>query len=132
MKIFLCVLNLHSGVLLSFNAGPVDPIIKSKNGNIKFIKGPFIPTLGSELDSSFTKLVLQLDAGDQLCFYTKSTIENQNKDGEQYGNIRLLNLISSSSNNSNELIESIYKDINNFTNNSSETEVAIAILNYTP
>ena len=132
MKIFLCVLNLHSGVLLSFNAGPVDPIIKSKNGNIKFIKGPFIPTLGSELDSSFTKLVLQLDAGDQLCFYTKSTIENQNKDGEQYGNIRLLNLISSSSNNSNELIEGIYKDINNFTNNSSETEVAIAILNYTP
>ena len=132
MKIFLCVLNLQSGVLLSFNAGPVDPIIKSKNGNIKFIKGPFIPTLGSELNSSFTKLVLQLDAGDQLCFYTKSTIENQNKDGEQYGNIRLLNLISSSSNNSNELIEDIYKDINNFTNNSSETEVALAILNYTP
>lgn len=132
MKICLCVLNLHSGVLLSFNAGPVDPIIKSKNGNIKFIKGPFIPTLGSKLDSSFTKLVLQLDAGDQLCFYTKSTIENQNKDGEQYGNIRLLNLISSSSNNSNELIEGIYKDINNFTNNSSETEVSITILNYTP
>ena len=132
MKICLCVLNLHSGVLLSFNAGPVDPIIKSKNGNIKFIKGPFIPALGSKLDSSFTKLVLQLDAGDQLCFYTKSTIENQNKDGEQYGNIRLLNLISSSSNNSNELIEGIYKDINNFTNNSNETEVSITILNYTP
>ncbi|MBO5724361.1 MAG: SpoIIE family protein phosphatase, partial [Lentisphaeria bacterium] len=34
LKVFLAVLNLRSGVLMTFNAGHVDPVIRSANGNV--------------------------------------------------------------------------------------------------
>jgi serine phosphatase RsbU (regulator of sigma subunit) len=132
LKVFLGVLNCHSGVMLTFNAGHENPIIKSANGSAKFIKGPFIPLLGSSLEASFTKLALQLDINDRICFYSNSTIENTNSNGEKYGTSRLLEVISASNDKGDELIDTIYKNINNFTNNSNKTDVEVAIFTYTP
>ena len=133
LKIFAGILNLHSGVLQTFNAGHVDPVIKSRDGRVKFIKGPFIPLLGTSLDAAFTSLPLQLNAGDKLCFYSNDTVEVQNGNGEKYGTARLLALFAAAGEEASTVIRSIYQDVTVFAGNTSfEADIAIAILEYTP
>lgn len=134
LRIFLCALNLRSGVLLAFNAGHVDPVIKSLNGQVKSIKGPFTPLLGASADTVFTALPLQLYAGDKLFFYSNDMIETQNANGEKYGTDRLLDVISSSGGyDAKDVIEAISASVTEFSGeSSSDADIAVAILEYTP
>lgn len=133
LKVFLGVFNLRSGVCQIFNAGHVDPVIKSKNGNTGFITGPFIPFLGASSDSTFIPMPLQLNAGDNLYFYSNETIEAENSNGEKYGRERLMNVLSLSGNNAQEVIKSISSDLADFTGKASlDADIAIAVLEYTP
>lgn len=133
LKVFLGVFNLRSGVCQIFNAGHVDPVIKSKNGNTGFITGPFIPFLGASSDSTFIPMPLQLNAGDNLYFYSNETIEAANGNGEKYGRERLMNVLSLSGNNAQEVIKSISSDLADFTGKASlDADIAIAVLEYTP
>ena len=133
LKAFLGILNLHSGVLKIFNAGHVDPIIKSRSGNAGFIKGPFIPPLGVSADPAFIPMSLQLNAGDKFYFYSTGTIEISNASGEKYGRERLLEELSLSGSDAQEVIGSIRQNLTKFTGGSTlETDIAIAVLEYTP
>ena len=133
LKSFLGVLNLRSGVLLTFNTGYVDPVIKSKNGNTSFISGPFNPLLGTSSDSAFIPLLLQLKAGDSIYFYSNEIIESLNAEGEKYGRKRLLDVISSTGKKAQEVIKNIHQDLKEFSGeNSTEAEIALAVLEYTP
>ena len=133
LKVFLGVLNLRSGVFTTFNANYIDPVVKSKSGNVSFIKGPFIPMLGAYSDSSFIPLPLQLNAGDHLYFYSNDILGVQNSNGEKYSRDRLLNVISSTGEDVQKVVESIRQDVMNFTGESSlNADIAIAVLKYTP
>ena len=133
LKVFLAVLNLRSGVLMTFNTGHVDPVIRSANGNVKFIKGPFLPQLGATEDATFTALPLQLNNGDKLCFYSNGVLEVANGHAETYGTERLLKIISSSGNDASGIIRAICADVKNFTGETALCEdIAIAVLEYTP
>ena len=133
LKAFLGILNLRSGVLLTFNSGHVNPVIKSKNGNTSFICGPFNPLWGASSDSAFTPLPLQLKTGDNIYFYSNDTIELSNTQGEKYGRERLLNVISSFGNNAAETIQSVKQSVMDFCGKTShEADIAIAVLEYTP
>jgi serine phosphatase RsbU (regulator of sigma subunit) len=133
LKVFLGILNLRSGVLLTFNYGHVNPIIKSKNGNTSFISGPFNPLLGASYDSEFIPLSLPLNAGDYFYFYSNDMIELQNARGEKYGRERLLDVISSSGNNAAETVRSVRQAVMDFGGETShEADIAIAVLEYTP
>ena len=134
LRVFLGVLNLRSGVLLSFNAGHVDPLVKSPGGQVKFIKGPFTPLLGVSADTVFSALPLQLYSGDKLYFYPGDTVGVQNGSGEKYGTNRLLDVISSSgSNEAKDVVESIFSSVTEFVGTAAlEADIAVAILEYTP
>lgn len=133
LKVFLGILNLRSGVLQSFNAGHVDPIIKSKTGNTGFIKGPFIPPLGMASTSAFIPMLVQLDAGDFFYFYSNGAIEISNTNGEKYGRKRLLDVISSSGKAASEVIKHIRHDLTEFSGETTlNADIAIAVLEYTP
>ena len=133
LKAFVGVLNLYSGVLLTFNAGYVDPVIKSRDGNVKFIKGPFIPLLGTTPDSDFNPLPLPLNAGDKLCFYSNDMVTVQNENGEQYGTSRLLDIFYSSRDEASQVVKSISQSVHEFAGkNSAGADIAVAILEYTP
>ena len=133
LKAYLGILNLRSGVLQTFNAGHVDPVIKSKSGNAGFIKGPFIPPLGSSADPAFIPMSMQLNPGDKFYLYSTGTIEIANADGEKYGRERLLDVISSSGSDAQEVIESIRQNLTIFTGVSElKSDIAIAVLEYTP
>ena len=117
----------------TFNAGHVDPVIKSKNGNTRFIKGPFIPWLGESADAAFTPMSVQLNAGDDLYIYSNDTLELANARGEKYGRERLLDVITSSGNDAREIIQTIRQDLTDFTGETSlNADIAIAVLEYTP
>ena len=133
LKAFLGILNLQTGVLLTYNAGHVDPVIRSNSGQVKFIKGPFISPLGVSADTAFTSLPLQLNAGDKVCFYSNDMLEVQNGSGEKYGSVRLLDLFSSSKEEFSKIIRSIYQDVTDFAGTvHNEADIAIAVLEYTP
>ena len=133
LKAFFCILNLHSGVLQIFNAGHVDPVVKSQNGNVKMIKGSFTPPLGASPDTVFRPLPLQLNAGDIFYFYSDDLVEVTDTKGEKYGMERLLNLISSSGSNASEIIKSVRQDVTRFSGSSSlKADIALAVLEYTP
>ena len=133
LKTFLGIFNLQSGVLQTFNAGHVDPVIKSKKANTGFIKGPFIPLLGTSHDSAFIPMSLQLYAGDKFYIYSNDTLELTNAQGEKYGKERLLNVISASGNNTQEIIKSIKQDVTDFAGTTTlKADIAIAVLEYTP
>ena len=119
MKAFLGILHLRSGVLLTFNSGYIDPVIKSKNGNTSFIKGPFSSLLGASSDSTFIPLPLPLNSGDKIYFYSSDTIELSNAQGEKYGRERLLDIIYSAGNKADEVIKSIRQDVTGFRGESS-------------
>ena len=133
LKAFLGILNLRTAVLLTFNAGHVDPLIKSPNGKTSFVTGPFNPLLGDASSSVFVPFSLQLNAGDRLYFYSSDTIELANATGEKFGRERFLNIISSSGSNAQEIVNAILSDVKEFSGKSSpEAEIAIAVLEYTP
>ena len=133
LKAFLSILNLRSGVLQIFSAGYVEPVLKLKNGNASFINGPFNPLLGTSSDSAFIPLSLQLNAGDNIYFYSNDIIESLNAKGEKYGKKRLLDIISSAENNVQGIFKSISKDVTDFSGETSlKADIAIAVLEYTP
>ena len=89
--------------------------------------------LGSSPDAAYTALPLQLNPGDKVCFYSNDTINMQNADGEKYGTERLLKNLSTSGNDADKAIKSIYQGITEFTGKTQlDADIAIAILEYTP
>ena len=128
----LGILNLHSGVLLTFNAGFVDPVLKHIKGNAGFLNGPFSSTLGSSLEASFVPLPLQLNKGDCVYFYSSELLDIKNAQGERYGRNRLLDIIHSSQNNAQDVIKAVRQNLKDFAGESAlDTDIAIAVLEYT-
>lgn len=133
IKIYLGILNMRSGVFLTFNADHIAPIHKHFKEHACFINGPFNPMLGSSSGVSFIPLPLQLNKGDSFYFYSNDILEVQNAQGEKYSRNHLLNIISSSENNAQEVIKSIRQSMIDFAGeNSLKADIAIAVLEYTP
>ena len=133
LKTYLGILNLRSGVFQKFNSGYVDPVHKHFNGGAGFVNGPFSPMLGSSPNISFIQLPLALNKGDCLYFYSNDILDIQNDQGEKYGRNRLLNAITSSENNAQDIIKAIRLSVKDFAGESSLNEdIAVAVLEYTP
>ena len=133
LKTYLGILNLRSGIFLTFNANYVDPIHKRFKGSAVFINGPFSPMLGASSTATFTQLSLMLNKGDSLFFYSDDILDVQNAQGEKYGRDRLLNVISSSENDAQKVIKSLQQSVKDFAGeNPLNTDIAIAVLEYTP
>jgi serine phosphatase RsbU (regulator of sigma subunit) len=133
LNAFLGILHLRSGMLHIFNAGYVDPVIKSKNRKTGFVSSPFNSLLGGSSDSAFIPLPLSLNKGDNIYFYSSDIIEMSNARGEKYGRERLLDVISSSGNSAAETIRAVRQEVMDFCGeNPGDADIAIAVLEYTP
>jgi sigma-B regulation protein RsbU (phosphoserine phosphatase) len=81
----------HSGHLTYTNAGHLAPIL-IRNGNIIRLDSNGM-AVGLFPDFSYEQSVIQLQTGDLLMAFTDGVTEAENKQGEQFGEERLIDLL---------------------------------------
>ena len=86
-------LDVHTGVVHAVNAGHNPPVI-IRNGKAEFIKLPPGVVLAVMNGTTYQEHTIQLEKGDILFLYTDGVTEAVNQDEEQYGDDRLLELLS--------------------------------------
>ncbi|MCR5236697.1 MAG: serine/threonine-protein phosphatase [Lachnospiraceae bacterium] len=98
MEMFVTVwigfLDLKTGVIQYVHGGHTFPVIFSKRG-AKFVKKIKELMFGYFADTSYHAQTLRLKKGDSLFLYTDGVNEAMDPDGVQYGEERLLNLLTS-------------------------------------
>ena len=98
MEMFVTVwigfLELKTGVIQYVHGGHTFPVIFSKRG-AKFVKKIKELMFGYFADTSYHAQTLRLKKGDSLFLYTDGVNEAMDPDGAQYGEERLLNLLTS-------------------------------------
>jgi sigma-B regulation protein RsbU (phosphoserine phosphatase) len=89
VTLYLGILNLHDGTLLSTNAGHFSPLLKRRGGQFEWLEGQDGPLVGPMPGITFKERKTQLALGDELFFYTDGVTEANNMRGELFGKDRL-------------------------------------------
>jgi sigma-B regulation protein RsbU (phosphoserine phosphatase) len=113
---FFCgILDIEKQLFKYINAGHNPPILTKANGSIELLQsgGIILGVLDNEID--YTVSEIQLSELDTIVFYTDGISEERNRNREEFGEKRLMNLIKSKSNeNSRELVNSIIREVKLF------------------
>lgn len=99
------------------------PIIHKSANQAKFIQSTGL-LLGFSQSGQYEDHEIKLQTGDEIILITDGVTESRNKNGEQYGQERLINFLSSLSTNDN-TIDALKKEIMNFTDGELEDDVSI-------
>ncbi|MGQ0666085.1 MAG: SpoIIE family protein phosphatase [Nitrospiraceae bacterium] len=89
VTLYLGILNLHDGTLLTTNAGHFPPLLKRRGGQFEWLKAQDGPLVGPVPGITFKERKTQLVPGDELFFYTDGVTEADNVRRELFGNDRL-------------------------------------------
>ncbi len=108
---FYAELDKRTGSICYCNAGHNFPIVFHKDGKYDLLDvGGTI--LGSLPDFPFHEKVIQLKDGDTLLLYSDGVSEAMNKDEEEFGDQKLIDILKNNLNsNSKELIKKIYEAV---------------------
>jgi len=90
VTVWLGIIDIANGRMLSANAGHEDPILRKASGRFEVRKETHGIVLGVRKDREYPDHELQLDPGDILVQYTDGVTEARNESGEMYGTERLL------------------------------------------
>ena len=93
---FLAELDPLTGGLTYLCAGHNPPMLRHRDGTIERLKSESIP-LGIEINEKYETGRTVLDTGDILIIYTDGVTEARDEDGKEFGEDRLLALVSQSS-----------------------------------
>jgi sigma-B regulation protein RsbU (phosphoserine phosphatase) len=97
VTLFTCILNTDNDELTYVNAGHNDPLLISKDGQIKKLNvGGLL--LGCLPESIYSESVFSLIPGDLLVIYTDGITEAMNALQEEFGESRLIALLKSHQN----------------------------------
>lgn len=115
VTVFYGILNIHTGVVTYSNAGHNPPILMKNDKSVSFVPLTGDRILGALDDSVYHEKELRLTPGDSLYLYTDGVTEAINKNGELFGEKRLLAcceaLIGKPS---KEIIEEVTKTVGDF------------------
>ncbi|GHV76066.1 hypothetical protein AGMMS49942_08870 [Spirochaetia bacterium] len=95
VTVFICRLDLITGVLSFANAGHNKPLISRSGGDYEFLELKRGRPLGVSAGFPYQSAELTLNEGDKLYLYTDGINEAENRQGEQFGNDRLLETANS-------------------------------------
>jgi sigma-B regulation protein RsbU (phosphoserine phosphatase) len=97
ITIFYTIINLESKEMLYSNAGlSVSPLVYGEN-RFELLRLPGIPISNWTEKPEYTNGRLKLHSGDKLFLYSDGILEMRNKDNEQYGEERLLDIMLNNS-----------------------------------
>ena len=89
VTLYLGILNLRDGTLLTTNAGHNQPLLKRRDGRFEWLTAQDGPIVGPMPGIAFKESTIQLGPGDELFFYTDGVTEADNDRRELFGNDRL-------------------------------------------
>ncbi|MBM4128053.1 MAG: hypothetical protein FJ247_12005 [Nitrospira sp.] len=89
VTLYLGILNLRDGTLLTTNAGHNQPLLKRRDGRFEWLTAQDGPMVGPMPGIAFKESVTRLAPGDELLFYTDGVTEADNVRRELFGNDRL-------------------------------------------
>jgi sigma-B regulation protein RsbU (phosphoserine phosphatase) len=89
VTLYLGILNLRDGTLLTTNAGHNPPLLKRRDGRFEWLTAQDGPIVGPMPGITFKESLIQLTPGDELFFYTDGVTEADNARRELFGNDRL-------------------------------------------
>ena len=96
VTLYLGILNLRDGRLLTTNAGHNPPLLKRGDGQFQWLTAQDGSMVGSMQGIAFKESTIQLDPGDELFFYTDGVTEADNVRRELFGNDRLKTVLDQS------------------------------------
>jgi sigma-B regulation protein RsbU (phosphoserine phosphatase) len=89
VTLYLGILNLRDGTLVTTNAGHNHPLLKRRDGRFEWLTAQDGPLVGPMPGIAFKESMIQLAPGDELFFYTDGVTEADNVRRELFGNDRL-------------------------------------------
>jgi len=111
------VLNIKNRVFTFSNAGHNPPILRRKEGTIEYLTEGGV-ALGILQNHDYKEMVLGLNPGDLILFYTDGVTEDKNKAGEEFGTKRLEEiLLENYALKARQIQDKIYQEIKDFTEN---------------
>jgi len=96
VTLYLGILNLRDGTLLTTNAGHNPPLLKRQDGQFEWLTGIDGPMVGPMAGIAFKETTIQLGPGDELFLYTDGVTEADNRRRELFGNDRLKKVLTQS------------------------------------
>lgn len=115
VTVWLGILEIPTGRLISSNAGHEDPVICRKNGEFEIEKTKHGFVLGGMNGIKFRDHETTLNKGDRIFLYTDGLPEASDKDNQMYGIDRMLDSLNKLKDGSpDEIIEGIQKDVRDF------------------
>ncbi|MFO0776595.1 MAG: anti-sigma factor antagonist [Nitrospira sp.] len=96
VTLYLGILNLRDGTLLTTNAGHNPPLLKRRNGRFEWLTVQDGPLVGPMPGITFTEHATRLEPGDELFLYTDGVTEADNRRRELFGKDRLKEVLDHS------------------------------------
>ncbi|MGQ0554429.1 MAG: anti-sigma factor antagonist [Nitrospiraceae bacterium] len=96
VTLYLGILNLRDGTLLTTNAGHNPPLLKRQDGQFEWLTGIDGPMVGPMAGIAFKETTIHLGPGDELFLYTDGVTEADNRRRELFGNERLKTVLAKS------------------------------------
>lgn len=96
VTLYLGILNLRDGTLVTTNAGHNPPLLKRRNGAFEWLTAQDGPLVGPMAGIAFKESTLQLEPGDELFLYTDGVTEADNRRRELFGKDRLKTVLGKS------------------------------------
>lgn len=96
VTLYLGILNLRDGRLLTTNAGHNPPLLKRRDGQFEWLTAQDGPLVGPMPGIAFKESLIQLGPGDELFLYTDGVTEADNRRCELFGKDRLKTVLDQS------------------------------------
>ena len=128
---FYGLLNLKTGQMTYARAGHVNPIILHASGEYEMLENEGV-FLGMFTDEVYKDSKIDITQNDKIIMFTDGITEARNRDGEFYGQERLIDLLVSSKGLPVEELQSkIFDDVNEFSQGHlQEDDRTVVILEY--
>lgn len=115
VTVWLGILDLRDGSLVTANAGHEYPIIQNPGGSFELFRDKHGFVIGGMKGMKYKETSLRLQPGSKLFVYTDGVPEANNQSGEQYGTDRFLRALNRNRDGSSQaLIQAVAADVEKF------------------
>jgi len=122
VTMFLGILNLETGALTYTNAGHNPPYIKRNNGSIERLDTLHGPVVGAVADLEYKESASTLLKNDAIILYTDGITEAMDTEKNLFTEKRLVEIISSQSKSSKDVVQRTVKAVKEFENEAEQAD----------